>query len=372
MTVSLRMGLDTGIAILAAGAVAVSASVAPPPPHEQIVLEPRSTHSIELTAAVWPSFPTPTPDVLPTLSDQVQRGIVPSLGAVLPTPDIPAPAPAATDVNQAIKNIYNAAEPWVRYGFELATYAVGWVPYVGWLSPQIMIFYNFGERIVRSITFNLDDWVFGSLPFIEGLANVARDSWNALVQLGIDEWNFWLPPLPPIPPFPLAAQTTTPATATAATQPQAGQVPAALPSPTERVAPPADPAKDAGAAPAPPSPAIAVKPTPGDVAAEVASPAGTVTTTAKDLAPVTRDEAPSGIVMAHTQDPGDVQIEKTLAESPQRAADQNDDTAGKVPTNVTVRDDVAGSVRHATKPDANGTAHDSAPHADQTHTGPAD
>jgi hypothetical protein len=53
--------------------------------------------------------------------------------------------------SSAIKNIYNAAEPWVRYGFEVATYAVGWVPYVGWLSPQIMIFYNFGERIVRSI-----------------------------------------------------------------------------------------------------------------------------------------------------------------------------------------------------------------------------
>jgi hypothetical protein len=63
--------------------------------------------------------------------------------------------PGTTSANQAIKNIYNTVEPWVRYGFELATYAVGWVPSVGWLSGQIMIFYNFGERIPRSITFNV-------------------------------------------------------------------------------------------------------------------------------------------------------------------------------------------------------------------------
>ena len=62
-----------------------------------------------------------------------------------------------------------------------------------------MIFYNFGERIVRSITFNVDDWLFGPLRFFDGLKNVLTDSWNALVQMGIDEWNFFLPPLPPLP-----------------------------------------------------------------------------------------------------------------------------------------------------------------------------
>jgi hypothetical protein len=57
----------------------------------------------------------------------------------------------------------------VRYGFELATYGVGWIPFVGWLAPQIMIFYNFGERIVRSLVFNSADWLWGPLPFFEGL-----------------------------------------------------------------------------------------------------------------------------------------------------------------------------------------------------------
>ena len=62
-----------------------------------------------------------------------------------------------------------------------------------------MIFYHFGERIVRSIVVNSANWLWGPLPFLEGLGNIAEDSWNALVQLGLDQWNFWLPPLPPLP-----------------------------------------------------------------------------------------------------------------------------------------------------------------------------
>ena len=139
--------------------------------------------------------------------------IPPSLGQPFPTPQFPGPSPAPTDFAGSIKSTYVAIEPWVHYGFQLAQYAVGWVPYVGWLSPQIDIFYHFGERIVRSLVFNSADWLWGPLPFAVGLGNIARDSWNSLVQLGIDQWNFWLPPLPPLPPFPFAAQQA---------QPQAG------------------------------------------------------------------------------------------------------------------------------------------------------
>jgi hypothetical protein len=79
-----------------------------------------------------------------------------------------------------------------RYGFDLAAYAVGWVPYVGWLAPQITIFYNFGERIARSITYNTAYWLDGNISFGQGLANVGVDTVNAVIQLGIDQWNFWL------------------------------------------------------------------------------------------------------------------------------------------------------------------------------------
>jgi hypothetical protein len=71
-----------------------------------------------------------------------------------------------------------------------------------------MIFYNFGERIARSITFNIADWVDGHVSFGQGLVNVGRDTFYSFVQLGIDEWNYFLPPLPPLPPFPFSFNAT--------------------------------------------------------------------------------------------------------------------------------------------------------------------
>jgi hypothetical protein len=199
MRLSARLLVMATIAVVTASAVVVVPSVRPPAP--DLVASP----AIRLSVAVQPL--TTRSDNIPSLADEIQMGIVPSLGAPLPTPPTIGPSPAPTGFEDAIKNTYSAIEPWVRYGFELATYAVGWIPWVGWLAPQIMIFYNFGERIVRSLVFNSADWLWGPLPFFEGLGNVAQDSWNALVQLGIDQWNFWLPSFP-LPPLPFAAAAT--------------------------------------------------------------------------------------------------------------------------------------------------------------------
>jgi hypothetical protein len=307
MTVSFRARLTAAVAVVAASAVAVAASLTPPP-----VSGPITPHTIELTAAVGPMWQMPKPDILPTLPQEVQRGIVPSVGISLPTPNISTPAPAATNINQAIKNIYNAAEPWVRYGFELATYAAGWVPYVGWLSPQIMIFYNFGERIVRSITFNLDDWILGPVPFLQGLGNVARDSVNALVQLGIDEWNFWLPPLPPLPPLPFTAQTTTAQTANmTTTQQQPGQAPAELQSRSGPLKPPELGAKNRAGAPVamPHRLVTLVEQPPDGVTAGVASPLTTVPKPAQDVSRAIPDKVPT----PPPQNPTDGAVRKALA-----------------------------------------------------------
>lgn len=196
-----RMIMTRAIATTAVGAM--SAVIAVPPAtanaaaHSSVTVQ---AHHLTVTESV-----APLAFAFPTSIQQLAESIIPSLGAPVPNPPPIGPVVAPTNVNSAIKDVYNAVEPWVRYGFELATYAAGWVPYVGWLSGQIMIFYNFAERIARSVTFNVDDWLFGPLPFVAALTNVAQDSWNALVQLGIDQWNFWLPPLPPLPPFPLAA-----------------------------------------------------------------------------------------------------------------------------------------------------------------------
>jgi hypothetical protein len=139
--------------------------------------------------------------------------IPPSAGQPFPTPpQIPGPSPTPNEFEDAIKNTYVAIEPWVQYGFELGTYAVGWIPWVGWLAPQIMIFYFFGESIARTVVFNSADWLWGPLPFVEGYINIAQDKWDAVVQLGRDQLNFWLPGLPPLP---FAARQTTPLTAVA-------------------------------------------------------------------------------------------------------------------------------------------------------------
>jgi len=165
-----------------------------------------------LAAAVQPSAQASVVESL--LNLDLGRFIIPPSASrpIPPPPTIPAPTPNPTagGFEDAIINTYRAIEPWVRWGFELAAYAVGWVPWVGWLAPQIMIFYNFGERIVESLVVNSANWLWGPLSFVNAVGNVAIDSWNALVQLGIDQWNFWLPSLPPLPPFPLATQETTP------------------------------------------------------------------------------------------------------------------------------------------------------------------
>lgn len=187
-----------GLAAAVVGAITIVPPSDPPPR--------RAMPAVDLTAAYLPLAVRQQLQELragAVIAPQQLNSAAPVPTASRPTlptpPTIPPPVVTAFEFEDAIINTYHAIEPWVRYGFELGTYVVGWVPWVGWLAPQIMIFYNFGERIVESLVVNSANWLWGPLPFGEGLANVARDSWDALVQLGRDEWNFWLPPLPPLP-----------------------------------------------------------------------------------------------------------------------------------------------------------------------------
>ena len=204
MTSHRRFRLVKGIAAVAVTAITFGATINPPiaagdPPAVQ-----RATTLVTLSAQFTPlAIPVDAPALL---TDWIQRVIVPpSFGAPVPTPQFP-PIVAPTSIGTSIKGIYNAVEPWVQYGFDLAAYAVGWVPYVGWLAPQITIFYHFGERIARSITFNIADWLDGRISFGQGLINVGVDTFNSFVQLGIDQWNFWLPSIP-LPPLPFSFST---------------------------------------------------------------------------------------------------------------------------------------------------------------------
>jgi PE family len=117
-----------------------------------------------------------------------------------------AVVPAAFgSIATAIENAYLAIEPWVRYGFEVLQYVVGFVPFVGILAPQISFFYNLIEPIVQSGLFNILDWISGMISFSQGLSNffgATASSINFFIQTEINWFLGFLPPLPPLPPFP--------------------------------------------------------------------------------------------------------------------------------------------------------------------------
>jgi hypothetical protein len=116
-----------------------------------------------------------------------------------------AVVPAASgSIGDAIKAGYLVVEPYVQYGFELAAYAAGFVPYVGYLGQQINIFYDLFEPLVQAGLFNTIDWLQGSITFAQGLSNF-WDATTASINQFIQNEIYWalgyLPPLPPLPPI---------------------------------------------------------------------------------------------------------------------------------------------------------------------------
>ncbi|CRH13937.1 PE family protein [Mycobacterium tuberculosis] len=120
-----------------------------------------------------------------------------------PTGGLELPALAAESIGNAIKNLYNAVEPWVQYGFNLTAWAVGWLPYIGILAPQINFFYYLGEPIVQAVLFNAIDFVDGTVTFSQALTNIetaTAASINQFINTEINWIRGFLPPLPPISP----------------------------------------------------------------------------------------------------------------------------------------------------------------------------
>jgi hypothetical protein len=197
MKISTRSVLMAGAVTLTASAVAIAPSVQPPPP-------PRA--AIQLAAAVQSSALPQQPPLLTVLlnSPLALLGPAAPIGTLPPTP-APIQFAIAPNLADTIDNIYLAVEPWVRYGFEVATSIVRWVPYVGWFAGQIMVFYNFGESIVASGVFNFTDWLRGDGGIVENLVDFGVDVGLAFVWLGLDELAQFVPlppiPLPPRPPL---------------------------------------------------------------------------------------------------------------------------------------------------------------------------
>ncbi|WP_152275531.1 hypothetical protein [Mycolicibacterium phlei] len=195
MSAAVRSMLAAGAAVVTATALTVAAPE-PAAPAPKAATSHVAAAPLRLTAAVQPLAVTDLPDLL---TGWVQN-LVPSAGAGVPTPQV-QPLALGTSIGTFIENAYMTIEPWVEWGFELAAYVVGRIPWVGLLAPQIMIFYNTGEQIVQSIVFNFADWIDGQVGFLQGLRNIAVDTINAGIYFINQEIATYFPPLPPIPPI---------------------------------------------------------------------------------------------------------------------------------------------------------------------------
>lgn len=201
MNVSVRSYLAAGAAAATATTLALAAvqvtpnDVAVPAPSVSAEPQLSQARTDLLAAANRMTVELPTP---PT----------PAIGAApaaIQTPGVAAIA-IAPNLANTIDQIYLSVEPWVRYGFEVAAYALGWVPWVGgWAGGLLLDGYNFGQSIVASGVFNFTDWLRGDGGIATNLVDFGVDVALAFVWLGIDVANTFIPlppiPLPPRPPL---------------------------------------------------------------------------------------------------------------------------------------------------------------------------
>ncbi len=116
-----------------------------------------------------------------------------------------SPVVNLTSLGSDIKYLYNAAQPWAAYGAELATYAMGFVPGLWWVAPGIDLAYFSIEPLVQAAVYSFADAIdlnFAQIPIDinEGLTEAGQNfaTYSLL-------WLNSLVPLPPLPPLPPAA-----------------------------------------------------------------------------------------------------------------------------------------------------------------------
>lgn len=194
MKYSARSAMAAGVSMLAVSA-AVIAPLQPTP-------VPAPAPTVRLAAAVQPVEPGKEPPHIPALLRS--SGLVVETSAVQAAqPGVPNvfAIPIAPNLADGIDNLYLAVEPWVQYGFEVATAAIAWIPYVGFLSGLIMDAYFFGESLVASAVFNFTDFLRGDGGIIENLVDFGVDVGLAFVWLGLDALSTFVP-LPPCNCYP--------------------------------------------------------------------------------------------------------------------------------------------------------------------------
>lgn len=120
-----------------------------------------------------------------------------------PTPTALLTDPAAQSAGNAIINAYDFVEPWVAYGFELAQWALSFVPGLWWIAPAIDLAYFTAEPIVQSLVYSFAFLIDGQIDLIgPTLTQGVNDAVANFIEYSIN-WITSLVPFPPLPPFPI-------------------------------------------------------------------------------------------------------------------------------------------------------------------------
>ncbi len=109
---------------------------------------------------------------------------------------------ATTPIEVAIKNTYNAVEPWAAWGAALGQWALGFVPGLWWVAPGVNLAYYTAEPLVQAGVYTFADIVGVDFAQIgPDISTGINQSANNAVTYSL-AWLGSLVPLPPLPPFP--------------------------------------------------------------------------------------------------------------------------------------------------------------------------
>jgi len=347
MDMAVRSFFTAGVTAVAASAIAIAPSVAPPP-------TPRAS-TIQLAAQSRPLLDQF--DRISTLLANgkaiavVPAGAAPGVGAAA----APAPQNAASDF---VTSAWNFADYWITYGVDVADYALGFIPGLGFIGDQINIVYDvLISPIGDSVVYGLIDPVLNNplnpAVWVNGLVIVGSTTVAALVNTGVAEFNYffgWLiPPLPPLPFPPLPGlsgfaaqqQTATLAASLATTEQPAETTPAGvLEALGQRLGLHNPVAKDVRNAVATAQGLVS------DLATAKVSIPDAVTNATEVLTGAVQQKVPADVATVPDLDPTDAPVLKAVVGAPRKAADGVVAAQGAVKGAV---DDVADAVKNERK-----------------------
>ncbi|MGB8405839.1 MAG: hypothetical protein WCE30_17390 [Mycobacterium sp.] len=238
MASSVRTRLNAGVAAVAATALVLPAVAQPAPravtaDRVAVVSDaPARAFAVRLLGAVEQMQHATAPSPTPVAATQIPSTTTKATPRALAATSGPVPAAASIaqtlgsiggNLQNAIINGYNTILPWINWGVSTAQWAVGWVPWVGWVaSAQIGIFYySLISPLITSGVYNTAYVIGGTIGLGAGISNFLNDTGNAIRGFAQAEVNWALSFLPPLPPLPFAATKAAAAKPTAATKTKA-------------------------------------------------------------------------------------------------------------------------------------------------------